>query len=253
MKKFSLEGKVILVTGASSGIGRGCAMLFAESGAKVFVTARREQNLKDLKQEIEAVGGVAEYAVCDITSEEQCKASVEACIRTFGRLDGLVNSAGMGYSPSGFEEEFSTELFDRVINTNLRSVFFMTKYAAPEMGKCGAGAIVNISSLAAIKGHSPLAYTASKGGILSLTKMLGRYLADKKIRVNTIYPGSVRADMTEHLLANEDIRKMLLDACQIKRIGEPEDIAYGALYLISDASSWVTGQHLVIDGGETCV
>lgn len=250
MNKMNLDNKVILVTGASSGIGRGCAKVFAEGGAKVLIAARRENNLIELKKEIEEMGGVAEYTLLDVTSEEQCKAAVRVCVEKFGRIDGLLNCAGYGYFPGDFNDEFNTELFEKVIKTNLESVFLMTKYAVPEMEKCGGGSIVNISSIAAIKGHSPIAYTATKGGINAWCKKMGIYFADKNIRVNAICPGIVRAESTLPFMQDEEASKTM---CHVQRIGEPEDIGYGALYLLSDAASWVTGQVLVIDGGETCI
>lgn len=252
MNKFSLEGKVALITGSSSGMGRETAKLFAEYGAKVFLTARRENRLQELKEEIETAGGVAEYAKCDVSIEENCRDSVAACVEKFGKLDILVNSAGLGAAAGGLEVEFDTNKFDRVIKTDLASIFYMIKYSYPEMNKAGGGSIVNISSIASMKNFGVVSYAAAKGGIRSMDLTLACYFGDMNIRVNSIYPGAILTEMSAKELENKELYDEMIKLTPLRRIGMPDDIAYCALYLASDASSFVTGQAFVVDGGYTC-
>ena len=252
MDKFSLEGKVALVTGPSSGIGRETARLFAEYGAKVFLAARRESRLQELKAEIEAAGGIAGYTVCDVSIEEDCKNAIAACVEEFGKLDILVNSAGIGDIWQGLEGEFNTEKYEKVMRTDFGGVFFMIKYAYPEMEKGGGGSIISISSISAFKCYGVIPYSAAKGAIRSMDRALARELGARKIRVNSIYPGTVLSEMSEKNLEDKDILQAQIDLTALGRIGLPEDIAYCALYLASDVSSFVTGQAFIVDGGQTC-
>lgn len=168
-------------------------------------------------------------------------------------MDALVNAAGIGAAPADFDTEFDTDNFERIMKINLASVFYMTKYACPEFEKIGGGSIVNISSGAALHSGGAVAYTASKGGVKSMTRMLGNYLGKKHIRVNSVYPGLVRSEMIDGVIKqNKAAFDMVAERTPLGRIGEPEDIAYCVLYLASDASSWVTGQDFVIDGGDSC-
>lgn len=252
---FDLTGRVALITGASShGIGNESAKLMAAHGAKVFLTARREQKLQEAVAEIEAAGGTAAYAVCDVSREEDCKAAVEACIDAFGRLDIMVLSAGIsGLSAGGgMEAIFDTDNWRRMMGTNLDGVFFMIKHGWEECSKHGAGAIVPVASLAAWKAAGSAAYTATKGAIRSLTHYFGKTLGEQGVRVNTFYPGFIDTDMTHGAAINEEFAKRHCAKVPLGRIGTVEDCAYAVLYLASDASSYMTGQHLVVDGGELC-
>lgn len=252
---FDLSGRVALITGASShGIGNESAKLLASYGAKVFLTARREDKLQEAVAEIEAVGGEAAYAVCDVFQEEDCKAAVEACVETFGRLDIMVLAAGIsGLSLSGgLDAAFDVENWKRVQGINLDGVFYMVKYGWEECGKHGVGSIIPIASLAAWKAAGSVAYTATKGAIRSLTPCLAKLLAPKGVRVNTFYPGFIDTDMTHGATVSDGFAKMKLPAIPLGRFGNVDDCAYGVLYLASDASSFMTGQHLVVDGGELC-
>ena len=245
---FDLSGRVALITGASShGIGNESAKLLASYGAKVFLTARREDKLQEAVAEIEAVGG-------DVSQEEDCKAAVEACVETFGRLDIMVLAAGIsGLSLSGgLEAAFDVENWKRVQGINLDGVFYMVKYGWEECGKHGVGSIIPIASLAAWKAAGSVAYTATKGAIRSLTPCLAKLLAPKGVRVNTFYPGFIDTDMTHGATVSDGFAKMKLPAIPLGRFGNVDDCAYGVLYLASDASSFMTGQHLVVDGGELC-
>ena len=250
---YDLTGRVALITGASShGIGNESAKLLARHGAKVFLTARREDKLEAAKAEIEAAGGSAAYKVCDVSVEEDCKAAVEACIAEFGRLDIMVLAAGIsGLSLSGgMEAAFDVDNWKKLQGINLDGVFYMVKYGWEECAKNGVGSIVPIASLAAWKAAGSVAYTATKGAIRSMTPCLAKMLAPHGVRFNTFYPGFIDTDMTHAATEYEPFVKSKLPAIPLGRFGTPEDCANGVLYLASDASSFMTGQHLVVDGGE---
>ncbi len=253
---YDLTGRVALITGASSyGIGNQSAKLLAAHGAKVFLTARREDKLKDAVAEIAASGGIAAYKATDVSREEDCKAAVEACVNEFGRLDIMVLSAGIsGLSLSGgLEAAFDTDNWNKVLGINLDGVFYMVKHGYQECAKHGVGAIVPIASLAAWHAAGSVAYTATKGAIRSLTPCLAKLLAPQKIRVNTPYPGFIETDMT-HPQGMDDLFAKFKEGNVAKiplgRLGSVDDCANAVLYLASDASSFMTGQHLVVDGGE---
>lgn len=251
LKKFDLSDRAVLITGASSGIGKDAALLLAKAGAKVFVTARREERLQEVKEEIEAQGGTCEFLVTDVSQEEQCKDSVEACVKAFGRLDILVNNAGFSGSARTLDEHFETERYRSVLATDLDGTFFMTKYAYKECAKGGVGSIINISSLAALGSSGPVAYTAAKGAIKSWTKKFGKEFGSFGVRFNTIYPGLIETEMTARAVNNEEYITPRLKGIPLGRVGQPEDISYCILYLASDAAAYVTGQDFVIDGGNT--
>ena len=252
---FDLSGRVALVTGASSyGIGSVSAKVLAANGAKVFLTARREEKLAEVAAEIEGAGGEAAYIACDVPSEEQCKAAVEACISKFGRLDIMVLSAGISGLPSRGDMNmvFDSDNWRNVQGINLDGVFWMMKYGWEECAKNGVGAIIPVASLAAWTADGSAAYTATKGAIRSLTHNLANALAPHKVRVNTIYPGLIDTDMTHGMMAYPQLVEEFQAKIPLGRFGEPEDIAYGILFLASDASSFMTGQHLIMDGGQLC-
>jgi NAD(P)-dependent dehydrogenase (short-subunit alcohol dehydrogenase family) len=252
MGKFDMHDKVVLVTGASSGIGRASAELLANMGASVFITARREERLQQIKADIEAKGGICAYQVCDVSKEGDCKAAVEACINQFGKLDVLVNSAGISGSTPNLSEQFETDNFNNVMRINFDGVFYMIKYAYEECAKTGGGSIINISSVAALRGSGPVVYTAAKGAIKSLTRKLGKEFGPMNIRINSVYPGLIETEMTAEAIANKEYYDSRIKDIPLGRVGQAEDIAYCVLYLASDASAFVTGQDFVVDGGSTC-
>ncbi len=252
---YNLEGRVALITGASSyGIGSVSARLLAKHGAKVFLTARREDKLEEVAAEIKADGGEVAYKATDVSKEEDCKAAVEACIEAFGRLDIMVLAAGIsGLSASGgMDAVFDTDNWRKVNGINLDGVFWMMKYGHAECAKGGVGSIIPVSSLAAWKAEGAAAYTATKGAIRSLTHYFGKALAPMKIRVNSIYPGLTDTDMTHPALVHETYGPMMLKGVPLGYFGTAEDMAYAILYLASDASKFMTGQHMIIDGGQLC-
>ena len=255
LDKYDLTGRVALITGANThGIGNEAAKLLASNGAKVFLTARREEKLVKAVEEIEAAGGVAAYKVTDVSREEDCKAAVEACVDTFGRLDIMVLSAGTsGKSISGgMEAVFDTENWNAVLGTNLSGTFWMIKHGYQECGKHGKGAIIPIGSLASWHVDGSAAYTATKYAIRGLTPWLAKALAPYGVRVNTFYPGLIDTDMTSAAVRYDAFIKPELEKTPLGRVGEVEDCAQGILFLASDASEWMTGQHLVFDGGRLC-
>lgn len=252
---LNLEGRVAIITGASShGIGNQSAKILAEHGAKVFLTARREAQLQQAVAEIEAAGGEAAYAVCDVSQEEQCKAAVEACVERFGRLDIMVLAAGIsGLSKSGgFDAIFDTDNYRKMVGINMDGVFWMMKYGYAECAKHGVGSIIPVGSLASWHADGSAAYTAGKCAIRGWVTWFGKELAPLGVRVNGLYPGLVETDMTQRAVDNEQVSQMMLQGIPLGRFGTVDDMANGVLYLASDASSWMTGQHLVVDGGALC-
>lgn len=254
---FDLSGRVALITGASSrGIGKEAAKVFADYGAKVFLVARREDKLREAALEIESTGGVASYKVADVSVEEQCRSAVEACVDKFGSLDIMVLSAGIsGLSASGgYDAIFDSANWRTMQSTNLDGVFWMMKYGALECAKGGNGVIIPVASLAAWKAEGSAAYTATKGAIRSLTHYFGKKFQElgMPVRVNTLYPGMIDTDMTHMAVAHPEYGKAIVSKIPLGRIGTVEDTANALLYLASDASSFMTGQHLVVDGGALC-
>ncbi len=255
---FDLTGRVALITGASShGIGNESAKILAEHGAKVFLTARREDKLQEAVAEIRSAGGEASYRVTDVSSEEDCKAAVDECVREFGRLDIMVLAAGIsGLSVSGgLGTAFDTDNWRKVLGINLDGVMFMVKHGWEECAKNRVGAIIPVASLAAWKAAGSVAYTATKGAIRALTPCIGKLLAPEGVRVNTLYPGFIETDMTHPAGTDDIFQKMapgILSKIPLGRTGKVSDCANAVLYLASDASSFMTGQHLVVDGGELC-
>lgn len=251
---FDLDGKVALITGASSwGIGSESAKLLAEAGAKVFLTARRADKLQEQAAGIEEAGGEAAWFAGDVSSEEACKAAVDACIERFGHLDIMVLNAGVsGLSPKTIDDDFDTDNWEKVLGINLEGVVWMIKYGHAHCAKSDDGSIVIVSSLGAYTGTGNVPYTAAKGALRSLTTRFGNRLAEEGVRVNSIYPGYIDTDMTHAAFGNPDYQPMFLKNIPLNRMGAPEDIANGVLFLASPASSWVTGQHLIIDGGQIC-
>lgn len=248
---FDLTGRVALITGGGSGIGRGCAEILASAGAKVMVVGRRMNKLEEVRTDIQNAGGTCACFSADLTDEENCKAMVEACIQVFGRLDILVNSAGTKGSNGSLEAEFSTVNLRDTMAADFDSTFNAIKYAYPECAKNGGGSIINIASLAALRASGPVVYSAAKGAIRSMSRTLSKRLGDQKIRVNTIYPGFILTEMTAGAKDHPEILEKYADESPIHMIGEAMDIGWCALYLASDAARFVTGQDFVVDGGAT--
>ncbi len=249
-----VAGKVVLVTGAGSGIGRATAKLLAAEGATVVVTDINKPGGLETVQQIGATnsGGGARFEEHDTAKEEDWKRIIDGVMARDGRLNGLVNNAGIsGTFPSTFETE-TIEQWKRMLSINVEGVFLGCKYGVPAMKQSGGGSIVNTSSLAAFVGTPALsAYGASKGAVRQFTKTVAMDCARKgyRIRCNSVHPGIIMTPMGEGILPNDKARERALKSIPIGEFGAPEDIAYGILYLISDESRFVTGSELVIDGG----
>ena len=252
MRAFDLTARTALITGGGSGIGKGCAKILADAGANVFVIGRRESKLQEVCEEIRGQGGFCDYFAADLSREENCEAMVQACVKRFNRLDILINSAGSRGAHGTLEEEFSAENLKDVMDVDFNSTFWAIKYAYPECQKNGAGSIINIASLAALSARGPVVYTAAKGAVRSVSKILAKRFGPLGVRVNTIYPGFIVTEMTEKIHEMPEQEKRMREESPLGLLGEVEDIGYCALYLASDAAKFVTGQDFVIDGGATC-
>ncbi len=243
-----LEGKVALISGGARGLGAAEARLFAREGARVGIADIREEEACALEAEIRESGGDAMYIRLDVTDVQQWVNAVDAVMSAYGRLDILVNNAGI--LEHGLVEETSAEGWDRTMDVNSRGVFLGTKAVIPAMRESG-GSIVNISSVAGLVGGLMTAYNASKGAVRLLTKSTAVQYAAEGIRVNSVHPGPTDTDMLDIFFREEGARAARAANTPIPRLGEPEDIAYGVLFLASDESSYMTGSELVIDGGTT--
>ncbi|MBO1324966.1 glucose 1-dehydrogenase [Acetobacter sp. TBRC 12305] len=249
-----VKGKVAIVSGASLGIGKATALLLAQQGAAVVIADINEDEGKKVVSDIEAGGGKAIFVKLDVRKEEDWQAAMAATLAAFGRLDIAVNNAGIAYS--GTVESTSLDDWQRVQSINLDGVFLGTKYAIEAMRKHeGGGSIINLSSIEGLIGDPTLAaYNASKGGVRLFTKSSALHCAQSgyKIRVNSIHPGYIWTPMVQGLTKQDEAARQKLVALHpLGHLGEPEDIAYGILFLASDESKFMTGSELVIDGGYT--
>ena len=244
-----LNGKVTFISGGARGMGAAEARLFAKEGAKVAIGDVLEDDGRKVEAEINETGGQCLFLRLDVTSEQDWKKVISETVDHFGRLDILVNNAGV--VARGSLEDTSPEEWDRVMAVNATGVFLGTKTAIPEMRKAGGGSIVNISSISGIIGQAHLqsVYNASKGAVRLLTKSAAIQYASEGIRVNSVHPGTIVTPMSEAGRADPELGKLILSRTPLGRFGQPEEIAYGVLYLASDESSYVTGSELVIDGG----
>jgi 3(or 17)beta-hydroxysteroid dehydrogenase len=246
-----LQGKIALISGGARGMGAVEARLFAKEGAKVTIGDVLEDEGRKLEAEINATGGEALFVRLDVTSEADWQKAVEVTINRFGKLDVLVNNAGI--SGRGQVEDTTVEEWERVMAVNAKGVFLGTKVAIPAMRQAGGGSIINISSQLGLVGtdHSSPQYQASKGAVRLLTKGTAIQYAKEGIRANSVHPGPIVTPMTEAARADPERYKLMLSRIPLGCYGQPEDVAYGVLYLASDESRWVTGSELVIDGGWT--
>ena len=247
------ENKVVIVTGGALGIGRESCLLLAKEGAKVAVTDVLNKEGMELTQEINKSGGVAKFWHLDVTDEKEVEKVCGEVVREFGKLDALVNNAGIGGVDKPTHELTEKE-WDVVMNVNVKGVFFCTKHAIPYIQKSGSGSIVNLSSIYGLVGAGDIPhYHASKGAVRLMSKNDALIYAKDNIRVNSVHPGFIWTPLVEALIKKDpEQRKMLDSRHPLGHIGEAIDIAYGILYLVSDESKFVTGSELVIDGGYTC-
>jgi 3-oxoacyl-[acyl-carrier protein] reductase len=246
--RVDLSGKTAIVTGASRGIGKAIALALAASGAKVACVARSADKLKETADAITAAGGTAEVHPCDVTNSEAVTKLVEGLAEKWGQIDIVVNNAGI--TADTLIPRMTDEQWDSVIATNLRSVFLFTRVASQVMMRKRSGRIINISSVSGLMGNPGQAnYSASKAGIIGLTRTVARELAGRKITVNAICPGFVASEMTAAMGAALD--EMIKERIPAKRLGEADEIADAVLYLASDSAAYMTGEVLTLDGGLT--
>ena len=243
-----LENKVALITGGGSGIGRATCLLFAKEGAKVVVVDLKKETAEATAKEI---GGAAFGA--DVSKAKDAEAMVGFAEEKYGKLDVVFNNAGVFFDDDGSVTETTEETWDRVIDINLKGVFLGCKYAIPALLRAGGGSIINTASFVAIVGAAvpQIAYTASKGGVLSMTREIAVEFARKNIRANALCPGPVETPLLQQLLADPVRRQRRLVHIPPGRFARAEEMANAALFLASDESSYVNGSTFMVDGGIT--
>jgi len=248
-----LSDKTTLITGAASGIGRETAFLFASQGASVVAVDINDDLGQAVVSEIEADGGKATYVRADISSAADCENMVHHAEQTFGRLDVMFNNAGIMHSDDGDATATEEDIWDLTMRINLKGVFFGCKYGIPALKRAGGGSIINTASFVALLGAATpqIAYTASKGGVLAMTRELAVIHARENIRVNALCPGPLRTELLMKFLDTEEKKQRRLVHIPMGRFGEAKEMAQAALYLASDESSFVTGTEFVVDGGIT--
>jgi NAD(P)-dependent dehydrogenase (short-subunit alcohol dehydrogenase family) len=247
----TFDGKVALVTGASSGIGRATALAFAKQGARVVVAARRQEQCEETVNLIQTAGGEAIFCRCDVASPDDVRAMVDATITAFGRLDYLFNNAGVEGTTFTPVEDYSEEAWEQVIAINLTGVFLCTKYAIPHLVKT-KGAIVNMASISGLSGgRMGAAYYASKHGVVGITRSTAIEYADKGVRVNAVAPAVIETPMIERaeLVTDPAFEQRMLSLHPLGRFGVPDEVADAVVWLCSDQASFITGHTLPVDGG----
>ena len=246
-----LQDKVALITGSAGGMGKAAAELFAREGASIIVSDILADEGEETAQGIRDAGGKAIFVKADVSKEADVEHMVARSIDAFGRIDILYNNAGIMPADDGGVTDISEAIWDNIMDVNLKSAFFCTKHVVPYMIEQGRGSIVNIASFVALMGCTVPqdAYTASKGGMIALTKSFAVQYGRHGIRCNAICPGPIETPLLRVLWTSEEARDLRLNRIPLGRFGAIDDIIYMALYLASDESSWTTGAWLVIDGG----
>jgi len=253
----ALTGKVALITGASTGIGRASALLFAGAGARVALVDVRAAELERTHADVRGAGGEAVAAALDLARPEDCAAAVDAAVRAFGRLDVVLNNAGVGTMVvGGTVETIALEHWDLAQDVNVRAMYLVSRASIPLLRGAGGGAIVNIASVSAFRGsveRPTHAYAASKGAVLALTRSMAASYGRDHIRVNAICPGTIRTRLTADIVERTERAAREGRGIPLGRVGEPEDIARCALFLASDDASFISGAQIVVDGGAMAV
>ncbi len=246
-----LEGKVAIITGGARGQGATEAKMFASEGAKVVIGDIRDELGMQVEAEIRELGGEAVYLHLDVTSEDDWQRAIETAEQQFGKVDVLVNNAAIVLRKD--IEETTADDWDNIMDINAKGVFLGTKAVIPAMRRAGGGSIINISSISGLVSIGPPAYIATKGAVRLFTKSTAIQYASENIRANSIHPGSVDTDMRREGMGDQTHEEIQarIDNIPLGRVGTTEDISYGALFLASDESSFMTGSELVIDGGYT--
>ena len=246
-----LEGKVALITGAGSGMGRLAAEVFAREGAAVVATDVSAEGLRETVEGVQSAGGSITGLTGDVSREQDVRHWAEEGARTYGRLNVLYNNAGIFPDEDGSVVDTDEAVYQRVMDVNMKGIYLCCKYGVPELIKAGGGSIVNVASFVALLGCTVPqdAYTASNGAVLSFTRSLAVQFGPHNVRANAICPGPILTPMLESLFPNEEERLKRLSRIPLGRFGRSEDVVYAALYLASDESSWTTGATFVVDGG----
>jgi NAD(P)-dependent dehydrogenase (short-subunit alcohol dehydrogenase family) len=250
---MQLEDKVALITGAGSGIGRESALLFASEGARVLAVDVNEQAGQGLVSDVAAAGGLAVFVKADVSKAADCENMVRTAEKEFGALHVLFNNAGIMDSRDDDAVRTEEAVWDLTLNVNLKSVYLGCKYGIPALRRAGGGSVINTASIVALVGAATpqLAYTASKGGILAMTRELAVIHARENIRVNALCPGPLRTELLMKFLDTDAKKQRRLVHIPMGRFGESSEIARAALFLASDESSYTTGATFVVDGGLT--
>ena len=248
-----LQDKVALITGASSGIGRATSLLFAQEGAAVVAVDIDEDGGHETVQVISDAGGQAIFVHADVSQATDCQNMVQAAEESYGRLNILFNNAGIMHGSDDDAINTDEDVWDLTMAINVKGVFLGCKYGIPALRRAGGGSIINTASFVALVGAATpqLAYTSSKGAVLAMTRELGVVHARENIRVNALCPGPLRTELLMKILDTEAKKQRRLVHVPVGRFGEAKEMAYAALYLASDESSFVTGSEFVVDGGIT--
>ena len=246
-----LADKVAIITGSAGGMGRAAAELFASEGASIVVTDVAAKEGEETVSAIRDAGGNAIFVQTNVAIEEEVRHMVNVAVETFGHVDILYNNAGIMPGDDGSVTDITEVTWDRIMDINLKSAFLCSKYTIPHMMKQGKGSIINVASFVAFMGCTVPqdAYTASKGGMLALTKSFAVQYGKHGIRCNAICPGPIETPLLRILWTSEEARNLRLNRIPLGRFGEAKDIVYMALYLASDESAWTTGAWLMVDGG----
>ncbi|ELR18933.1 fatty acid betaoxidation-related protein [Acanthamoeba castellanii str. Neff] len=246
-----LEGKVAIITGAANGIGREASLIFARQGAKIVAV-----DLGDARETVEGVkaeGGEAVYVKADVSKAGDCENMVQVAEKTFGKVNILFNNAGIMHGDDNGATDTEEKIWDLTMNVNAKGVFFGCKYGIPALRRAGGGSIINTASFVAILGAatSQIAYTASKGAVLSMSRELAVIHARENIRVNALCPGPLKTELLMSFLNTDEKKQRRLVHVPMGRFGEAQEIAQSALFLASDESSYITGSTFLVDGGIT--
>ena len=248
-----LENKVVLITGAGSGMGREVALLFAQEGARLVLNDLIPETVEETAQLVTQAGGDAIAVAGSVADEADVEKTIAAGVAKFGKLDTLYNNAGIMPNEDESVTTMEPDVWRRILDVNLTGLALCCKYGIPQIIKAGGGAVVNVASFVALVGCSVPqdAYTASKGAVIALTQSLAVQYGPQGVRSNAICPGPIITPLMETLFATEEAKMLRLNRIPMGRFGQPQDVAYAALFLASDESSWINGESLVVDGGIT--